>query len=61
MDFFTFLAPEPCHFSDVRSSLGTKACYALGWVDRKLSRLFPVNRLGESKLLIARRVSNGSG
>jgi ubiquinone/menaquinone biosynthesis C-methylase UbiE len=61
LDFFTFLTPEACHFGDVQSSLGTKACYALGWVDRKLSRFFPVNRLGESKLVIARRVSNGAG
>jgi ubiquinone/menaquinone biosynthesis C-methylase UbiE len=61
LDFFTFLAPEACHFSDLGSSLGPKACYALGWVDRKLSRLFPITRLGESKLLIARRLPNGGG
>ncbi len=61
LDFFTFLTPEACHFTYLGSSLGSKACYALGWVDRKLSRFFPVNRLGESKLIIARRVSNGAG
>jgi ubiquinone/menaquinone biosynthesis C-methylase UbiE len=59
-DFFTYLTPESCHFSEMRS-LGPKVCYALGWVDRKLTRLFPVNRFAENKLIIARRVSNGAG
>ncbi len=59
-DFFTYLTPAPCHFSEMRS-LGPKLCYALGWVDRKLTRCFPVNRFGENKLIIARRVSNGAG
>jgi ubiquinone/menaquinone biosynthesis C-methylase UbiE len=59
-DFFTTLAPEPFHFSDM-TSFGSKACYALGWMDRKLTRFFPVNRLAENKLFIARRVTNGAG
>ncbi|HYB72735.1 MAG TPA: class I SAM-dependent methyltransferase [Candidatus Sulfotelmatobacter sp.] len=59
-DFFTYLAPEPCHFSEMRT-LGPKFCYAMGWVDRKLTRLFPVNRLAENKIIIARRVGNGAG
>jgi ubiquinone/menaquinone biosynthesis C-methylase UbiE len=59
-DFFTYLTPEPCHYSDMRS-LGPRICYALGWVDRKLTRLFPVNRFAENKLIIARRVTNGAG
>ena len=59
-DFFTYLTPEPCHFSDL-TSLGSKACYALGWMDRKLTRFFPVNRFAENKLIIARRVTNGAG
>ncbi len=59
-DFFTYLTPTSCHFSEMRS-LGPKVCYALGWVDRKLTRFFPVNRLAENKLIIARRVSNGAG
>jgi ubiquinone/menaquinone biosynthesis C-methylase UbiE len=59
-DFFTYLTPEPCHFSDMRT-FGPKACYALGWMDRKLTRFFPVNRFAENKLLIARRVTNGAG
>lgn len=59
-DFFTYLAPEPCHFSEMRS-FGPKLCYALGCLDRKLTRLFPVNRFAENKLVIARRVSNGAG
>lgn len=59
-DFFTYLTPEPCHFSDM-NSFGSKACYALGWMDRKLTRFFPVNRFAENKLIIARRVSNGAG
>ena len=59
-DFFTYLTPTYCHFSEMRS-LGPKLCYALGWVDRKLTRVFPINRLGENKLIIARRLSNGAG
>ena len=59
---FTFLSsllPERCHFTDMRS-LGAKICYALGWVDRKLTGYFPVNRFAEGKLIIARRASNGA-
>ena len=59
-DFFTYLTPTSCHFSEMRS-LGPKLCYALGWMDRKLTRLFPVNRFAENKLIIARRVTNGAG
>ena len=55
--FLSYLLPERCHFTDMRS-LGAKICYALGWVDRKLTGCFPVNRFAEGKLIIARRVDN---
>ena len=59
-NFLPSMIPERLHFTDLDTP-GGRFCYALGVLDRHLTALYPVNRLAEAKLIIARRAGNGAG